>query len=566
MRKIILGLSIILGITALLAEVNPKARYYFIQGSLEASQKRMPEAYEYFKKAYELDPEYKDAAFTYGTQRLFVRTDTLQTSKELWRSLRMAQDYVDENPKDLYSAQMYGYLTTALDTIEESVRVLERTYEMMPKETQLLPQIAEAYMRVMNGRKALETLEKYENIEGKSHEITLKKIGILLAEKDTVGAINEVNSLVDLNPRDPYSRIMKGNLYEVVGPTDSVLAAYKDAERLAPENGAVKMSLAQYYRETGDSIMLDNMVYEALLSEDYELDDKLGILGEYLQKLLEESGDKTRGDHLFAVLQEQYPHEPDLLDMAARYAAAKEDYDEAIEAVGYAIDMDPTNQKYWGMLLTFDIMDSRYEKGVEDYNRATEFLESPNLSLKNLYAACASLLEDGEKSRTILQSLLNETDSRLATPEGRKEARNELPYDELQWVSSLYCMLGDSYYKQGSAEKGFEEYELSLYFMPDNPLTLNNYAYFLSEEDKDLEKAAKMSRQALEMSPENATYLDTYAWILYKMGDYDGAMEYMKKATELAEQQGDENEEYKTHLEAIEKAYAEMHPGLVHEE
>ena len=533
-----------------------KARYYFMQGSLAAANGEMDQAYEYFKKAYEVDPGYLDASFNYGNQRLFVRNDTMQSNVELEKSRRMMQDYVDANPKDLYATQMYGYIATALDTVDEAVRVYEKTYSLMPKETHLLQLLADSYMRSMRGKDAIGSLERYEAIEGKSKDVSLKKITILLAMKDTVAAIGEVESLVESNPRDPYSRILKGNLYEVVGNMDSVYKAYRDAEELAPGNGAVKMSLAQYYRNVGDSIMLDNMMYEALLSEEFELEDKLGILGDYLQKLIDDEGDKSRGDHLFAVLMEQYPHEPDVLEMSARYAGAKGDFAGASEAIGYAIDMDGANEKYWLMLLSFELTDRRYEDAIKDYRRAKEHLE-PSMQLKNLYAAAASMLEDADEAEKILSGLLEETDTRLSTPEGRSEVRKSLNYDGLAWVSSLYCMLGDLYYKKGNEDKAFDEYENSLLFLSDNALTLNNYAYFLSEADRDLEKAKEMSRRSLNLTENNATYLDTYAWILYKLGEYSEAYEVMKLAMEIAEREGDDNEEFQKHWEAIKKAYEE---------
>ena len=534
-----------------------KARYYYMEGSVAAAGNNMEEAYEYFKKAYETDPGFTDAAFTYGSQRLFMRSDTLQSEKELMRSLKMLQDYVDRNPADLYAAQMYGYVSNALDTVEETVRVYERSYELMPRETRILPYLADAYMRLMKGKEAVSTLEKYEKVEGKSKDVSLKKITILLAMNDTLAALDEARALIESNPRDPYSRILKGNLYEIVGDMDSVLNAYKEAEALAPENGSVKMSLANYYRAVGDSVMLDNMVYEALLSEEFELDEKLGILGEYLQKLLEESGDKTRGDHLFTVLRTQYPHEPEVLDMAARYAGAKGNMEEAVESVRYAIDMDPTNEQYWLMLLSFDLTQNKYEAAIKDYKESLEHIE-PSYRLKNLYAAAASMLDDPLKTEKILYELLSETDQGLnpetSTPESLKEVRARLDYEGLEWVSNLYTMLGDLLYKEGETDRSFKEYENSLYFLADNPLALNNFAYFLSEKGRDLEKAKKMSRRSLDLTDNNPTYLDTYAWILYKLGEYREAWEYMKLALELAGEDADENEDYKIHSEAIKAA------------
>ena len=537
-----------------------KARYYFLQGSLEAGRENMPQAYEYFKKAYELDPSYDEAAFTYGNQRLFMHTDTLQTTTELLRSLEMMRGYVDRNPRDVYAAQMYGYVSTALDTIEEAIRVYENTYSLMPGETQLLPVLSDAYMRKMDGEKAVETLNQYEAIEGKSKDVSLKKITIRLAMKDTVGAIAEVDDLIKWNPRDHYSLLLKGNLYDIIGERDSVISAYRQAETLAPNSGAVKMNMANYYRTVGDSVMLDNMIYEALLSEDFELEDKLGILGDYLQKLLEGKGDKSRGDHLFEVLKTQYPHEPEVLEMSARYSAAKGNFEEAKEAISYAVDMDPTNEQYWLMLMSFDLTEERYADAVKDYGRAREHYE-PSMRMKNLYAMAASMLADAGEGERILLGLLNETDSRLgeeATEEELFEVRKGMDYDGLKWVSSIYCMLGDMNYKNGKADKGFGDYEKSLYFLSDNALALNNFAYFLSEEDRDLEKAKKMSRKALDLSGENATYLDTYAWILYKLGEYQQAMDYIELARELAEKEGDTNEEYELHYEAIKKALEQM--------
>lgn len=543
-------------------EDRAKARYYFLQGSVEAAANNMAQAYEYFKKAYELDPGFEDASFTYGNQRLFMRSDTLQSIEELNRSLAMMRAYVDKNPRDLYATQMYGYVSSALDTVEEAVRVYENTYSLMPAETQLLQLLADAYVRTLRPKDAIATLDKYESIEGKSKEVTLKKITILMASQDTVGAINEVESLIRFNPRDPYSVILKGNLYEVIGNMDSVLVSYKEAERLAPSNGAVKMSLANYYRAVGDSVMLDRMIYEALLSEDIELDEKLGILADYLQKLLETEGDRSRGDHLFAVLEEQYPHEPEVLEMSGRYSAAKGDFQAAKEAINYAVDLDPTNEQLWLMLLSFDVSEENYRQAIKDYQKARSHYE-PSVRLKNLYAAAASVLDDSKEGETIIRDLLRDEDPRLAdnpSQEVLAEVRKGLDYDGLRWLSSLYCMLGDINYKNGHTRQGFQDYENSLYFLSDNPLTLNNFAYFLSEEDQDLEEAKQMSRKSLDLAGDNPTYLDTYAWILYKMGDYGDAMKYIQMAIDMAKEQGDENEEYQKHFEAIQKALDETLP------
>lgn len=547
----------LLAITVLTAGIvfadgnNPsrqKARYYYTQGSIEASANHMPQAYEYFKKAYETDSTYTDASFTYGSQRLFTQTDTLQSEHEIMKSLSMLQKYIDTYPADLYAGQMYGYLSTRLDTISEAIRVYERINSLMPKETQILVSLAEAYMMNRQSAEAISSLERYEAIEGKTQPVSLKKITFLLAAGDTVAAVAESNALINAHPGDPFTYILKGNLYEVIGDNDSVVAAFKEAEVIAPDNGAVKMSLANYYRNVGDSVMLDTKIYEALLSEDFELEDKLSILGDYLQTLIDEKGEKSRGDHLFTVLMSQYPHEPKLLDLTARYSAAKGDFQDAAEQIGYAIDLDATNEGYWAQLISYQIASDRYKEAVESYKKASGHFE-PSKGLKSLYAGAASQLEDEDEAEKIIEELLAEYNPQLTinTTEDLTAMRAALDYDGLVWVSNLYDMAGDINYKKRDIDKAFNAYEKAIFFFPDNALALNNYAYFLAEEGGDLEKAKKMSRRSLDIDENNPTYLDTYAWILFKLKEYGEAKDYQEMAIELGQERGDENAEYYSH-------------------
>ena len=85
------------------------------------------------------------------------------------------------------------------------------------------------------------------------------------------------------------------------------------------------------------------------------------------------------------------------------------------------------------------------------------------------------------------------------------------------------------YYETGDKKKCFEYLEKAKRVKPHSSIILNNYAYFLSLEGKKLKKAERMSREAVEAEPENATYLDTYAYILYLLKDYEGARTYFKK-------------------------------------
>jgi len=69
---------------------------------------------------------------------------------------------------------------------------------------------------------------------------------------------------------------------------------------------------------------------------------------------------------------------------------------------------------------------------------------------------------------------------------------------------------------------------------PDSPIILNNYAYHLSVQAKDLDRALEMSQKAVTAAPGNAPYLDTLGWIYFQKGEYEKAKNYIEQAMELS--------------------------------
>ena len=96
--------------------------------------------------------------------------------------------------------------------------------------------------------------------------------------------------------------------------------------------------------------------------------------------------------------------------------------------------------------------------------------------------------------------------------------------------AELYNIRGDFHHTLGDKEKMYADYDSTLIFDPDNINVLNNYAYYMSLDNRDLKKALSMSAKTLEAEPFSATYLDTYAWILFRMKRYKEALVYMEKA------------------------------------
>lgn len=529
-------------------DVRQKARYYYLEGVDFQTQGNDAAAYELYKYAYGLDSTYTEAASAYGSMRLMADADSLRTRKAHRESLELMRKFIDAYPDDRNENRFYAYAAARTDNLPEAVRIYKRTAERFPKNTGMLVELADVYMASDSLDRAIESLSAFEKVEGSSPQLSLRKISYLLSKNDTVKAMAEARSMLDANPAASPYRILMGNLFEVMEEPDSALKYYKLAEEMSPRSGSAKMALANYYRDHGDSVAYDSKIYEALLCEEYGLEEKTNLLAEYLQTLITEKNDTTRGDYLFGVLKEQYPHEPFVLDLSARYNAAKGNYGAAAESISYAIDMEPDNDAFWSQLMTYQIQAERYKDAVATYDRAEAYF-APTENLDLLRASALSMDSAWNEAIEAFGKLIHRINVTLPVNDSitDKAVMNHLDYEDLARLSTYYQLMGDAYYQRGDTAQSFTAYGNSLFFMPDNAATLNNYAYFLVEDGGDLEKAYQMSLDAITQEPENSTYLDTFAWILFKRQDYAGALEHQKKAVERAEEDNNASAELYEH-------------------
>lgn len=509
-----------------------KAKYYYTAGTIERALDNDDRAYEYFKKAYNADPTYEEAAAQYGVGRLSNLTDTLQTDTEIKKSLSLIRKLVDKYPGEVYESQYYAYLAGNLDMQDEAIEVLERAYKLNPGNTTTLMYLYEVYASKGDYKEAAEWIDKYEKAEGINPRLMTIKLSALLSAGDSIGALREADRLIDSDPANPSYMIIKGNLYDVMEKQDSALICYLRAEEIDPEAGEPKLALAGYYSETGDSVAYDTKMYDVLLCEDVQLDTKIELLAQYLQTLITDSQETQRGDYLFSVLQEQYPHEPEVLDLAARYSAAKKDYKDAIEQISYAIDRDPSNITYWGQLMTYQSADGHPEQSIETYQKAKSQIK-PDDTLRLYYTITAQTAKRYDLAEESYREMIDEIQNGLQIDSvlTLNDLRRDITLDELDRLSGLLTSLGDLYHVDNQNERAFKMYENALVLNPDNATASNNYAYFLSLDGGDLDKALDLSRQSLSGdNAGNATFLDTFAWINYLKGDYATALEIQNKA------------------------------------
>lgn len=532
--------------------VRAKARYYYVEGSVALAEGRPSEAYELIKKAAMIDPDYEEANYTYAMMRMTLRNDTLNTPTELGRSISLMRAYVDRYPSETEEAMNYSILASHSGDLDEAIRVAERSDTIAGGLPAILLQLAQYYGARQDIDKAISTLERYERIEGNNPDIALRKFALMYMKGDTAALIAESDRLVRENPLDPEYLLIRGNAMEALEMPDSALASYQRAEALDPDDGRVKLTLANYYLEQGDSAAYDQKSSEAILSENIELDEKLDMMMRYMQNIISDTtADSRRGARLFDGLLRQYPHEPQVLDLGALYSSKIGDYARARELMAYATDLEPENPDYWTRLAHFNFVEEKYEEAMAICETALEKLPEATRGLLIVYGSASSMAGHYDKARDAYQKMLDmELPGALLTDDARTilQKAGKLPYEGLMRVAEIFEMVGDGSFKTGDIQRSTKEYDVVLALNPDNVIALNNYAYYLALGGGDLDKAEEMSRKAVEQQPENPTYLDTLAWILYLKGQYPEALEIQEKTMSNLTPEAEETGEYWDHM------------------
>lgn len=535
------------------AEANrAKARYYYVEGSVALAEGRASEAYELIKKAAKTDPGYAEANYTYALMRMTLRNDTLTTPTEVGKSISLMRAYVDQYPQETEEAMNYSFLVARAGDIDEAIRVAERSDTLAGSLPNILLQLAQYYTAKQDLDKAIFTLERYERIEGNDPDIALRKFSLMYMKRDTAALLNESARLVRENPLSTEYLLIRGNAMEALEMPDSALVCYQRAEALDPDDGKVKLTMANYYLERGDSAAYDQKSREAILSENIMLEEKLDMMTRYMQNIISDTtADQRRGARLFDGLLLQYPHEPKVLDLGAQYSATIGDYTRAQELMSYATDLEPENPDYWTRLAHFYFAVDDYAKAIATCEKGMEKLPEVPRGLLLVYGTACSLFGEYEKARDAYQQILEmELPGALLTDDAQTmlQKAGKLPYESLIRVSELFQMVGDGSFKTGDVERSAKEYDVVLALNPESVLALNNYAYYLAIGGGDLDKAEELSRKAVADQPDNATYLDTLAWILYLKGQYTEALEIQEKAMETLSEDAESSGEYWDHL------------------
>lgn len=484
------------------------------------------------------------------------------------------------------SAYIDGLAAFENEEYKKALKLLNAAYVKLPDHPGVNYALADAYFQIND----LANAEYYGNqatkLDPQNRWYHLKLVHIYQAGGKNETAISELNEALKYHPKDKdllyelaqlyddqgmlseansiYNKLLylqgeninlhlqKLQNFNDLGLRDSAVTELEKIRQLDPSNLSTLQVLSNYYLEMDRLQEAREVLQNALqinrtnpktlimLSDVYIAEAKWDSMGTTLKRVMADSSVKSQtklktAEYLYSKF-EQDPENSDmqnavstvfqeilasktassqLISLTADFFIQTGQNDFALQALKQTNELIPTNDSAWKKRLQLLLQQGQTTEALAVGKQAAEQIPQDPIVL---YLLGNAYLAEDQPSQAMEE---------LAAA-SKLPARKPLK-------ASIHGSMGNAYAAMEQWEQAFSEYEQSLKFNPDNPAILNNYAYHLSQHGNDLTKAKEMGRRALEIDPDNPSYLDTVGWISYQEGSYDEAAEFIRAAIKTGE-------------------------------
>ena len=397
---------------------------------------------------------------------------------------------------------MYG---EASDSYEELVK-------RYPDKSELNYYLADALTQEGEIGAAIDAYNVLESTMGMNETLSLQKFKSYRTLKQYIKAFEEIEKLANKYPMNARYRLLMGDLHLENEETEKALACYQQAHEIDPDDPRYIVSMANYYDQTGDKEAAEQEIRDALVNEKLDVETKVGILSRYVQRLQQTQQGIENANSLFQTLLDQHPEDTELKLMYGSLLMAQQKEEEAKFQFQLVTEMEPSNEGAWQQLLNISLKGEDIPEVIRICTRCKElFPEAPEYYF---YLGIGYYMQEKYQ-----ESLDTYYAGLKIIPEGNGVVK-----------SNFYGQIGDLYYQMEKMDEAYKAYDEALKYNENNAPVLNNYSYFLTLDKKDLKKAERMAAQCIKLEPDNATYLDTYAWVFFVQGNYTLAKIYIENA------------------------------------
>ena len=511
-KVLIVGLLMAVGVGASADDGIASLRYdsYFLQALVQREKGNADAAFDLLQHCIKINPQAAEAYYFLAQYYQALRGDST--------NLKTAQQYI------LKAAELEPDNATFLETVaqsyisqaeyEKAIPVMERLYNQDKSREELLEMLFELYQQTDNNDKAIETLNRLEAAEGKSERLSYAKSEIYTNMGNKKAAIAEMRQLAQQYPNDLNFKGMYADMLLRNDEEEQALKLYNEILAEEPDNTRAQVSLRSYYRVQGEIEKADSLTEVILLNKNTTNEQRIYLMRQMVADSERADGDSTQILNMFHKMLASPQKNADIATLCAAYMDLKKMPRDSVRTMLQTVlSIAPDNAAARLQLVSFAWDRKDHQEVITLCQDARQY--NPEEMAFYYYQGMAYYQEeDKDKALEAFQNGIG-----VITPESNPAI-----------VSDFYAVMGDLLHQKGLARKAFEAYDSCLQWKDDNIMCLNNYAYYLSELDEQLDKAEQMSYKTIKAEPKNATYLDTYAWILFMQGRYAESKVYIDQA------------------------------------
>ncbi len=490
--------------------LDEQTRMHFEDLYFRAEREKMlnnfNEALDYYHQALQIDSMAPGIYFSMG-EILAAQGQQKKAFKYLERANQLEKN-------NIYFAEKFGEVASNIKNYEVAAEAYKQAQRINPKNPENYFQEANQYLYLKDYKKALKVYDAMEARFGIGEELIRQKEQVYLQLNKPDKAIAEIQKLIDASPYEPRYLGLMAELYMQTGQLEKSAAMYRRMLIAEPSNGFAYFGLAEYYRQKNNRDSLIFCLNEAFRDSRIGVNDKLNVVYSLIPLIDQDPRMKKPVFELMETIRGAHPGSAQAYVVLGDLHYADGQPHIALKRYQQAIELDPNDFKVWDQVMNLQESLQDFRGLLETSEQALEYF--PNQLSVYLFNANAKLVTDD------LRGAIEIAGMGLAL---------SLPEDEIN--AMLYAIQGDAYHKQNANAKAYAAYDRSLELYPENVYVLNNYAYYLALDGKNLDKALEMSGRTLKIAPKSPSYLDTYGWILYKQGKYIEARAYLVRAIAL---------------------------------
>lgn len=487
-----------------------RAQQLFLRGMTEARLGRHDEALELYSQALQLAPRAAAILAAAAESHSALGDD----SAALF-NLRRAR--ASDSQNDFYSLQI-AELHLSMGDRDSAAQLYNEILGRSPHNLDALYELARIY--TVNGDlpRAVSTYERLLDEIGPDPDVQNQILQLYSRQGDVEGMERILRDMLEDQPHDPELHRMLAEIY--VKQDRRQDAVDELVETLASNPGDVQtmLSLADLYRSLGRSDDAEDLMHETTDLDTMNASPLL-LRAEALYERAEDDADaRAAAVRITERLLDLDPQNEKGLLMLGDLRLDEEAYEEAGDLLYRVLEQNPRDPHLWMQAASAFLQAGLLERAVEVADEGLILFPG---SLSLLQIAGYALMDAYDNVEAIRRF---------------EEVARIIREDESEDASSLadfYSALGLLYTRTNDAEQSDRSYERAIAVDPDNAAALNNYAFDLAQRNGDMDKALDLAERAVEIDPDVPAYLDTLGWVLFQMGDYEGALRHIGRAAAL---------------------------------